>query len=200
MKTNNSTSKARFEKVEPGLFRYKASVAYYTILKKDGKTKWKNLQTTGKATARRLQASGRNEQKETGSNLAGLKLGTLTDKYLASIANLSNETPDTRHPIITRLHEQFPRSTKVRESEASDLSVWIASLTIANLHPDLITAIGRTQPVQRDGLLGTLESFNVATMIKAADAAGRSVIAEACVLVNAVVIARPHPDVYREVV
>ena len=114
----------------------------------------------------------------------------------------------------------------------------IDSLTLANLHPDVITAIGRTQPVQPDGALGILESFNVATMIKAADAAakaadvqllevrlamalggkafctmtgdvasvqagvaaGRAVIAEAGLLVNAVVISRPHPDVYREVV
>jgi microcompartment protein CcmL/EutN len=114
----------------------------------------------------------------------------------------------------------------------------IDSLTLANLHPDVITAIGRTQPSQPDGALGILESFNVATMIKAADAAvkaanvellelrlamalggkafctmtgdvasvqasvaaGRAVIAEAGVLVNAVVISRPHPDVYREVI
>ena len=114
----------------------------------------------------------------------------------------------------------------------------IDSVTLANLHPDVITAIGHTQPVQPDGALGILESFNVATMIKAADAAakaadvqllelrlamalggkafcsmtgdvasvqagvaaGRAVIAEAGVLVNAVVISRPHPDVYREVV
>jgi bacterial microcompartment shell protein len=114
----------------------------------------------------------------------------------------------------------------------------IDSLTLANLHPDVITAIGRTQPIQPDGALGILESFNVATMIKAADAAakaadiellelrlamalggkafctmtgdvasvqagvaaGRAVIAEAGVLVNAVVISRPHPDVYREVI
>jgi microcompartment protein CcmL/EutN len=114
----------------------------------------------------------------------------------------------------------------------------IDSLTIANLHPDVVTAIGRTQPSQPTGALGILESFNVATMIKAADAvaksahvellelrlamalggkafctvtgdvasvqaavaAGRAVIAEAGVLVNAVVISRPHPDVYREVI
>jgi microcompartment protein CcmL/EutN len=114
----------------------------------------------------------------------------------------------------------------------------IDSLTLANLHPDVITAIGRTRPDPPEGALGILESFNVATMIKAADAcvkaanvqllelrlamalggkafctmtgdvasvqaavaAGRAVIAEAGVLVNAVVISRPHPDVYREVV
>lgn len=114
----------------------------------------------------------------------------------------------------------------------------IDSLTLASLHPDVITAIGRTQPVEPNGALGILESFNVATLIKAADvaaktahvqllelrlamalggkafctmtgdvasvqagvAAGRAVIAEAGVLVNAVVIPRPHADVYREVV
>lgn len=114
----------------------------------------------------------------------------------------------------------------------------IDSLVIANLHPDVIVAIGRTQPVEPNGALGILESFNVATLIKAADAcakaadiqllevrlamamggkafctmtgdvasvqaavaAGREVIAEAGLLVNAVVIPRPHRDVYREVI
>ena len=114
----------------------------------------------------------------------------------------------------------------------------IDHVVIANLHPDVLTAIGRTSPVEPTGALGIFESFNVATLIKAADAAaksadvkllevrlamalggkafctltgdvssvqaavaaGRAVIAEAGVLVNAVVISRPHPDVYREVV
>ncbi len=114
----------------------------------------------------------------------------------------------------------------------------IDSLVIPNIHPDVFVALGRTQPVQPEGALGILESFNVATLIRAADAvakaasvtllevrlamalggkafctmtgdvasvqsavaAGRQVIAEAGVLVNAVVISRPHPDVYREVV
>lgn len=114
----------------------------------------------------------------------------------------------------------------------------IDSLVVPNLHSDVFVAIGRTQPVEPDGALGILESFNVATLIQAADAvaksasvqllevrlamalggkafctmtgdvasvqaavaAGRRVIADAGVLVNAVVISRPHPDVYREVV
>jgi microcompartment protein CcmL/EutN len=36
--------------------------------------------------------------------------------------------------------------------------------------------------------------------VQAAVAAGRKIIADAGVLVNAVVISRPHPDVYREVI
>jgi microcompartment protein CcmL/EutN len=114
----------------------------------------------------------------------------------------------------------------------------IDQLVVPNLHPDVIVAIGRTQPVEPDGALGILESFNVATLIQAADAvaksasvqllevrlamalggkafctltgdvasvqaavaAGRAVIAEAGLLVNAVVISRPHPDVYREII
>ena len=36
--------------------------------------------------------------------------------------------------------------------------------------------------------------------VQAAVDAGRSILAEAGVLVNAVVIARPHADVYREVI
>jgi microcompartment protein CcmL/EutN len=114
----------------------------------------------------------------------------------------------------------------------------IDSLVIANVHPDVFIAIGRTQPAQADGAFGVLESFNVATLIRAADAvaksaavqllevrlamalggkafctltgdvasvnaavaAGRQVLAEAGLLVNAVVLSRPHPDVYREVI
>jgi microcompartment protein CcmL/EutN len=110
---------------------------------------------------------------------------------------------------------------------------------LPNVHPDVITALGRTQPPPLDGLaLGILESFNVATLLLGADAAakaapvtlmeirlamalggkafctmtgdvgsvnsavaaGRRIIAEAGVLVNAVVITRPHPDVFREVI
>jgi len=114
----------------------------------------------------------------------------------------------------------------------------IDSFTIANVHPEVITALGRTTPAEPDGALGILESFNVATLLQAADAAakaaavtlleirlamalggkafctmtgdvgsvqsavaaGRRLIADAGVLVNGVVISRPHPDVYREVI
>ena len=114
----------------------------------------------------------------------------------------------------------------------------IDNIVISNLHPDVFSALGRTRPVEPTGALGIIEAFNVATLIKAADAAAkaasitlleirlamalggkafatmtgdvssvqaaiaaaRSVVAEAGVLVNAVVIPRPHPDVYREVV
>ncbi len=114
----------------------------------------------------------------------------------------------------------------------------VVDALVANLHPDVFIAIGRTQPVQPNGALGVLESFNVATLVRAADAAakaaavqlleirlamalggkafvtltgdvgsvqasvaaGRAVLAEAGVLVNAVVISRPHPEVYREVI
>lgn len=114
----------------------------------------------------------------------------------------------------------------------------IDSFVIANVHPEVFTALGRTTPAELNGALGILESFNVATLVEAADAAakaasvtlleirlamalggkafctltgdvgsvqaavaaGRKVIADAGVLVNAVVISRPHPDVYRELI
>ncbi len=114
----------------------------------------------------------------------------------------------------------------------------IDHFVIPNVHPDVLAALGRTQPGEPQGALGILEAFNVATLIQAADAAakaaavtllevrlamalggkafvtltgdvgavqaavaaGRRVIADAGVLVNAVVISRPHPDVYRELV
>lgn len=114
----------------------------------------------------------------------------------------------------------------------------IDSFVIANIHPDVVGALGRTEVTPPDGALGILESFNVATLIRAADAAaktahvrllevraamalggkafvtitgdisavqaavaaGRKVISDAGMLVNAAVIARPHPDVYREII
>ena len=114
----------------------------------------------------------------------------------------------------------------------------IDSGLIPNIHPDVFTAMGRTQTPEPDGALGIFESFNVATLILGADAAAKSAnvqlleirlamamggkafctltgdvaavqtavtagsrfIAEQGMLVNAVVISRPHPDVYREVV
>ena len=114
----------------------------------------------------------------------------------------------------------------------------IDQFVIPNVHPDVFVALGRTQPVEPNGALGILESFNVATLIQGADAAakaaavtlleirlamalggkafctmtgdvgsvqsamaaGRQVIGDAGVLVNAVILSRPHPDVYREVV
>jgi microcompartment protein CcmL/EutN len=114
----------------------------------------------------------------------------------------------------------------------------IDSIVIPNVHPDVFAALGRTAPVEPDGALGILESFNVATLIQGADAAakaaavtlleirlamalggkafltmtgdvasvqsamaaGRQVISDAGALVNAVVLSRPHPDVYREMI
>lgn len=108
----------------------------------------------------------------------------------------------------------------------------------SNLHPDVFTALGRTQPVEPTGALGIVEAFNVSSIISAADAAAKSsdvtlleirlamalggkafftltgdvssvqaavasargVLSESGMLCNAVVISRPHPDVYREVV
>lgn len=115
----------------------------------------------------------------------------------------------------------------------------IDEFVIPNLHPDVFAALGRAAPPpEPKGALGILESFHVAALLRAADAAakaadvqlvelrvamamggkafvtlvgdvgavqaavaaGKQVIAEAGVLVDAVVIPRPHPDVYRELV
>jgi hypothetical protein len=47
--------KSKFERIEPDLFRYLASGVYYSALKRDGKTTWKNLRCTDKPTARRIR-------------------------------------------------------------------------------------------------------------------------------------------------
>jgi microcompartment protein CcmL/EutN len=50
----------------------------------------------------------------------------------------------------------------------------IDSIVITNIHPDVITALGRTSVAPPSGALGIFESFNVATLIRAADAAAKS--------------------------
>jgi len=50
----------------------------------------------------------------------------------------------------------------------------IDSFVITNIHPDVITALGRTSVAPPEGALGILESFNVATLIRAADACAKS--------------------------
>jgi integrase len=130
MKTLDSKKKSRFERVEPGLFRYKPSGSYYTVLKKDGKTKWRNLQTDDKATARRMLADEREADAELDSNLSGLEISQLTDKYLESIASHPHKTLVTRRAMINRLLAHFPAARKVREIKPSDLSSWIASLPV----------------------------------------------------------------------
>jgi microcompartment protein CcmL/EutN len=47
----------------------------------------------------------------------------------------------------------------------------IDQFVIPNLHPEVFAALGRTQPAQPEGALGILESFNISSMIEAADAA-----------------------------
>lgn len=114
----------------------------------------------------------------------------------------------------------------------------IDQFVFPNPHPDVLTALGRSQVPPVGGALGILESFNVGSLLEGADAAakaanvtlmeirlamalggkafctmtgdvaavqaavqaGKQVIAERGVLVNAVVIPRPHPDAYREIV
>ncbi len=114
----------------------------------------------------------------------------------------------------------------------------IDQFVIPNVHPDVFRAISRSEVPPLEGALGILESFNVATLIEAADtavkaanvrllevrlamamggkafctvtgdvsavqaavAAGRAVIAKRGLLVNAVVIPRPSPELYREMI
>lgn len=114
----------------------------------------------------------------------------------------------------------------------------IDRIQLTRLHPEVLLAIGRASAEPATGALGIVESFNVATLIEAADAAvksatvtlrelrlamalggkafavftgdvasvqsavavARRVLADAGVLVNAVILSNPHPDAMRELV
>jgi microcompartment protein CcmL/EutN len=50
----------------------------------------------------------------------------------------------------------------------------IDSFVIPNLHPEVFSALGRTQTAEPNGALGVIESFNVATLIQAADTVAKT--------------------------
>ena len=150
---------------------------------------------------------------------------------------LSRSICSGKYMVLVAGDPSAVQSAIAAASEAAN-GCLIDSFVITNIHPDVVTAMGRTSVAPPDGALGILESFNVATLIKAADAcakaapiqlfevrvamalggkafvtmigdvsavqtaveAGRKVIADAGMLVNAAVITRPHKDLYREVV
>jgi microcompartment protein CcmL/EutN len=73
--------------------------------------------------------------------------------------------------------------------EAADVAVKAASVTLLEVR--LAMAMGGKAFCTMTGEVSSVQT---------AVAAGRSLIAERGLLVNAVVIARPHPDVYREMI
>jgi len=73
--------------------------------------------------------------------------------------------------------------------QAADAAAKAAAVTLMEIR--LAMALGGKAFVTMTGDVGS---------VQASVAAGRQVIAEAGVLVSAIVISRPHPDVYREVI
>jgi integrase len=124
----SAKSKSKFERIEPGLYRYRSSGVFYSVLKMDGKTIWKNLHVIDKPTARRLLAHARADQNTLNSNLSGLEFGELTDKYLATIAGKAPKTVATRKGIINGLKAALRSSTKVRDIKPSDVGTWAGEL------------------------------------------------------------------------
>ncbi len=73
--------------------------------------------------------------------------------------------------------------------QAADAAAKAAAVTLVEVR--LAMAMGGKAFVSMTGDVGS---------VQAAVAAGRRILSEAGLLVNAVVISRPHPDVYREVI
>ncbi len=73
--------------------------------------------------------------------------------------------------------------------QAADAAAKAAAVTLVEIR--LAMAMGGKAFVSMTGDVGS---------VQAAMAAGRQVVSEAGLLVNAVVISRPHPDVYREMI
>jgi microcompartment protein CcmL/EutN len=126
----------------------------------------------------------------------------------------------------------------VEAGEEAAHGTFIDKFIIPNVHPDVFTALGRSEVPTVGEALGVLEAFSVAALIEGADAAakaasvtllevrlamalggkafctmtgdvasvqaaidtGKEVIGKRGLLTNAVVIPRPHPEVYKETV
>jgi len=131
-----------------------------------------------------------------------------------------------------------PVESAVEAGEQAARGTLIDRFIIANVHPDVFIALGRSEVPDVGDALGVIESFSVAALIEAADAAakaanvkllevrlamalggkafctmtgdvasvqaavdaGKDVLSKRGVLVNAVVIPRPRPEIYRETV
>ena len=93
---------------------------------------------------------------------------------------------DVARPIHRDILESFNVATLIVGADAAAKAAAVQLLEIR-----LAMALGGKAFCTMTGDVGS---------VQAAVAAGRAVIAKAGVLVNAVVISRPHPDVYREVI
>jgi microcompartment protein CcmL/EutN len=117
--------------------------------------------------------------------------GCLIDQFVISNVHAEvfaalGRTQPTEPTGALGVLESFNVATLI---EGADAAAKAAAVTLMEIR--LAMALGGKAFVTMTG--------DVAS-VQAAVAAGRQVIAEAGVLVNAVVISRPHPDVYRELI
>ena len=97
---------------------------------------------------------------------AALKAGTVRLVLSRSICS-------GKYMVLVAGEPSAVQSAVAAACEASN-GCLIDNIVITNIHPDVITAIGRTSVAPPEGALGILESFNVATLIRAADACAKS--------------------------
>jgi len=118
--------------------------------------------------------------------------GTLIDEFVIPNIHpevfdaLGRSTPPPEQKGALGILESFNVATLI---EGADAAAKAAAVTLVELR--IAMALGGKAFVTMVGDVGS---------VQASVAAGRQVLAEAGVLVNAVVIPRPHPDVYRELV
>jgi microcompartment protein CcmL/EutN len=123
---------------------------------------------------------------------ADAAVGTLIDRFVIPNLHpdvfqaLGRTAPPPRTDGALGILESFNVAALI---EAADASAKAADVTLVELR--VAMALGGKAFVTMVGDVGA---------VKAAVAAGRAVLTAAGVLVNAVVIPRPHPDVYRELV
>jgi microcompartment protein CcmL/EutN len=118
--------------------------------------------------------------------------GCVIDRFIAAsvhddvVAAVGRATPPGEIKGCLGILESFSVTTLLL---ASDAAAKAAAVTLLEIR--LAMALGGKAFVTMTGDVGS---------VQAAVGAGRQVLAESGTLVNAVIIARPHPDVYREIV
>ena len=117
--------------------------------------------------------------------------GSLIDQFVIPnvhpdvfVALARSQVPDANGAL--GIFEAFNVATLM---QAADAAAKAAAVTLVEIR--LAMALGGKAFVTMTGDVGS---------VQAAVSAGRQILSEAGVLVNAVVISRPHPDVYREII
>jgi hypothetical protein len=117
----------KFRKVAENLYRYSSNGIYYAVFRDKGKLKWKSLETTDRALAKRRLPKEIDKAREIDPKAAKMSLAGLLAIYENSLKTLDKKTIDTRMSIARRFKAtwQGGLEIQVREISSNALRSWL---------------------------------------------------------------------------